>query len=143
MAAENNLWTCTRTRFEKAGVFAQRLENAVSEGVPDVIVNEGPLCAWLENKATKTWPVRPTSKVFGKDGLRPMQVNWLVNAAQRGLHAYVWAGVGVGHQRQTFLVPCQYAEQFNDMARAQLEQYACEIDDLVAALRAGWRGGKG
>lgn len=136
MAAEDNLWQSTRPRLQGAGFFCQRIETSTGDGVPDVWVGKGEFGTWLENKAAPAWPARTTSKIFGAHGLRPAQVVWLLAAAQRGCRAFIWAGVGVGAKRQTFLVPCAQAERFNDMTKADLEQYACTYTQLVATLLA-------
>lgn len=135
MAAESNLWVATRPRLVKAGFFVQRIENSTSDGVPDVWVGRDTCYAWLENKAQRDWPVRATSKVFGKDGLRPGQVVWLMNAARCGVRAWVWAGVGTRQRRKTFLVPASYAERFNDMTQEELLPFECSIDELVAKIK--------
>lgn len=136
MAAESNLWVTTRSRLIKAGFFVQRIEDSISGGVPDVWVGHGPAhYAWLENKAQREWPARATSKVFGKDGLRPGQVVWLMNAARCGVRAYIWAGVGQHKRRKTFLVPASLAEQFNDMTQEDLLPFECSVDELPNKLK--------
>ena len=135
VAAEGNLWQSTRPRLLGAGFVCQRIETSTGDGVPDVWVGRGDYYAWLENKATKQWPVRDTSKVFGSHGLRPEQEVWLLNAHNARLRAFVWAGVGTGHGRQTFLVPCSEAERFNDMTKPELEMYRCSYQQLLVVLQ--------
>ena len=135
MAAENNLWQSTRPRLIRAGFFVQRIENSTSDGVPDVWVGWPDGYAWLENKAVKDWPTRATSKVFGAGGLRKEQIVWHLAASQRGVVAFIWAGVGVGITRQTFLVPGIHAERFNDMTKAELMVWECSLDRLPSVLK--------
>lgn len=135
MAAESNLWQTTRPRLIRAGFFVQRIENSTSDGVPDVWVGWPDGYAWVENKATKEWPVRATSKVFGADGLRKGQIIWHLAASQRGVVAFIWAGVGTGTKRQTFLVPGVHADRFNDMTKTELIVWECSVDRLPTVLK--------
>ena len=134
MAAESNLWRCTRPRLLAAGYLCQRIETSTGDGVPDVWVGDGDGYAWLENKAARAWPARAGTPVFGREGLRPEQIAWHLNAARLRVHAYVWAGVGTGRARQTYLIPCKHAGEFNTMARADLERFVCPIDDLPGRI---------
>jgi len=135
MAAEGNLWQSTRPRLMKAGFFVQRIETTTGEGVPDVWVGWSDGYAWLELKAIPEWPVRSTTRVFGAKGLRKEQINWHIDASQKGVVAFIFVGVGVGYKRQTFLVPSVHAERFNDMTKAELSVWECFIDNLATTLR--------
>lgn len=115
----------------------QRIENSTSEGVPDVWLGWDGGYAWVENKAIPEWPVRATSKVFASKGLRKEQIVWHVAAAQRGVVAFILAGVGKGTARQIFLVPSTEAERFNDMTKAELSVWKTSIDNLPSVLKIG------
>lgn len=135
MAAEGNLWQSTRPRLIRAGFFVQRIETTTGEGVPDVWVGWADGYAWVENKAVTDWPVRASTRVFGNKGLRKEQINWHLDASQKGVVAFIFCGVGVGAKRQTFLVPSQYADRFNDMTKAELMVWKCPIDSLAVTLK--------
>lgn len=142
MAAEGNLWQSTKTRLKEGGFFAQRIETSTAEGVPDVWAgySDRSTYAWLELKAQREWPVRDATKVFGRDGLQPEQIVWLMNAARCRVRAFVLAGVGTGHKRKTFLVPAELADQFNDMTRPQLMEFECPLDQLTQCLKTAQAG---
>lgn len=140
MAAENNLWTSARPRLIEAGFFVQRIETSTGDGVPDVWVGKLGVSAWLENKAIKVWPVRATTKVFGRDGLRPEQINWHIEAVRKGVCAFILAGVGVGAKRQVFLVPSTEAERFNDMTKAELLVWEVSLKTLASVLNVAGKG---
>lgn len=134
MGAESNLWKCTRPHLIEIGCFVQRLETSTAEGVPDVWVGYVNEYAWLENKAVPNAPARPETRVFGSHGLSVEQENWLLNAAQRRVRAWIWAGVGRGARRQTYLVPAHLAGEFNSMPLNRLQPYAVPLAGLAAAL---------
>lgn len=135
IAAEDNLWQSTRPRLIQAGFFAQRIETSTGEGVPDVWVGWPDGYAWLELKAQREWPKRETSKVFGRDGLRTEQIVWHIAASQRGVVTAILCGVGVGAKRQTFLVPSNMCERFNDMTKVELMVWQCSLDELAVTLK--------
>ena len=134
MAAENNLWQTLRPALKEAGFFVQRIENTTGAGVPDVWVANGARYAWLELKAQRAYPARATTPVFGRDGLRTEQENWLTAAHRAGVVAYVVAGVGVGALRTLYAVPATRALEFNRMDRTALAQYAVTVPQLLLRL---------
>lgn len=82
---EQRLWDNMRRHAPK-GVWMQRVENLVGEGMPDVWVAPA---AWVELKAPHL-PKRSTTPLLGKDeGLRPAQINWHLKAAKSGVTSYV------------------------------------------------------
>lgn len=130
MASENNLWQCVRPRLTSAGVFYQRIETSTGEGVPDLWLGTSTGYAWAELKAVPAWPVRASTRVFGSKGLSKEQIVWHLKAAKNGVRAFIFAGVGVGAKRQTFLVPGSHCEAFNDLNKAELTEFALDIDDV-------------
>ena len=71
--------------------FAQRLENFVGEGVPDVVLHlrDGGECHFMELKHRPSAPVHASTPIFsGAYGLRPEQVAWIYSRAIAG--AKVW-----------------------------------------------------
>ena len=137
MAAESNLWDSVRPRLQTAGLFCLRIETSTGTGVPDVWVGGDGFYAWVENKAQKSYPVRPTSKVFASDGLRKEQIAWHAEATRLGVRAFILAGVGVGQGRVLYLVPSSQGEHFNNFTRADLEPYRIQVELLPAILKAG------
>lgn len=137
MGKEANLWSSTRTRLLEAGFFVQRIETSTGEGVPDVWVGWCDGYAWLENKAVTDFPLQDKTRVFGAKGLNPDQKNWHLEAVRRGVRAFVWASVGTGASRMSFLVPSAFADQFNSFGRQDLLVFSCKVDKLAETLRQG------
>lgn len=134
MAAEGNLWQSTRPRLIRAGFFVQRIETTTGEGVPDVWVGWVDGYAWIENKAVTDWPMRASTRVFGNKGLRKEQINWHLDASQKGVHTAILAAVGVGAKRKVFLVDGAHAERFNEMTKTELSQWEVSLSSLATTL---------
>lgn len=76
---EQRLWDAMKRNLP-AGLWMQRIENVVGEGMPDVYV--GASGKWVELKAPSAVPARASTRLLGSEGLRPSQINWhLKNAA--------------------------------------------------------------
>lgn len=137
MAAEHNLWLSVRPALQEAGFFVQRIETTTALGVPDVWLGwQDGGYAWLELKAARAWPAREQTPVFGRDGLRPEQENWLLAAHRAGVRAFVLAGVGTGKGRTLYLVPASAALTFNGACRATLAQWQIALAGLKTGLQA-------
>lgn len=120
---EQKLWD----RFRRAisdDILAQRVENLVGQGWPDVLTLGGPdgFVAWVELKAVESKPARASTRVLGdKKGLSRDQRNWFFEWHRFGGNCFVLVAVG----REHFLVPGGLADQVNDMTMADLAQVAC------------------
>jgi len=77
---EQLLWDALK-RNAPESLWLQRVENVVSEGMPDVYI--GATGAWLELKAPSRIPARDDTPLLGaQNGLRISQINWhLKNAS--------------------------------------------------------------
>lgn len=135
MGKENNLWLSSRPVLKKAGFFTQRIETSTGDGVPDVWVGWEDGYAWIENKSVLCFPKREATRVFGAEGLRVEQVNWHIEATRLRVRAFVFGSVGTGAKRVSYLVPCQYAQQFNGFTKRELEPFLCPVQKLPEALK--------
>lgn len=89
--SEANLWKRMRTGIARLA-FAQRLENLVGEGVPDVVLHlkANGLCAFIELKFRPVMPAKSSTPVFkGGFGLCPEQVAWIHGRAEAGAKVFV------------------------------------------------------
>lgn len=94
--SEANLWKRMREGI-KPFAFAQRLENIVGLGVPDVVLHSrvNGACAFVELKHRPELPVRDSTPVFaGQYGLRPEQVAWIYGRAEVGARVWILAHGG-------------------------------------------------
>lgn len=100
--------------------FAQRIENGVGEGVPDVWIcsRENGRGAWVELKHRSNFPVRVNTPIFaGSSGLRPDQVAWIHGRAQAGAAIFI---LGQCDDRM-WLVHGKYIRELHAWSRAQLD----------------------
>lgn len=96
MKPEARLWARMREGV-KPFAFAQRLENLVGEGVPDVVLHSrvNGCCAFVELKCRPELPVRSSTPVFaGQYGLRPEQIAWIYSRAESGARVWILAQGG-------------------------------------------------
>ena len=76
---EQLLWDAMK-QHTPAALWLQRVENVVGEGMPDVYV--GCSGKWVELKAAERIPIKSTTPLLGRGGMRQSQINWhLKNAS--------------------------------------------------------------
>lgn len=113
--AESAFW---RTLKKKVPGHVMRVENPCMPGTPDVnICQEGGRDFWVEVKDVDDWPKRPSTRVFGNEGLRPDQVLWIRARVKVGGEVYILAKVA----DIILCLPGSEAEGFNEFNRAELE----------------------
>lgn len=116
---EQRLWD--RLRKAAAGrIHAERIENVVGVGRPDVDTLVAGSFVPVELKQVAAWPVRHSTRVLGDKGLSQQQKNW-------HLIWRLWGGtslivVGVGDEIYAF--SGQHADRVNEFSRAQFDLYA-------------------
>lgn len=133
--SEANLWKRMRGGITPFA-FAQRLENLVGEGVPDIILHsrDNGRCALIELKCRVLAPVRANTPVFtGSHGLRPDQVAWIHGRASAGAAIFVLGQCG----EEVWLVHGRYARDLAGMTRVDLDLVA---DWSGSARRTDWAG---
>lgn len=112
--AEQRLWDTMRHRAPR-GLWLQRVENLVAEGMPDVYV-AGP---WVELKAPHR-PVRATTPLLGaKEGLRASQVAWHTKAAAVGIRSFILIRDDSG---RLYLIPGAAATEVNGWTAAECDR---------------------
>jgi len=113
---EQKLWDTFKRNCGKE-FDLERVENLVSDGMPDVYSRE--TGAWIELKAP-TVPKRATTPLLGdSEGLRVSQKNWALNATNRGRTVFVLIRDSEG---ELYLVPGKFAPSMNLMSRDQLRE---------------------
>lgn len=89
---EQRLWD--RLRKAASGrVHAERMENLVGVGRPDVDTLVAGSFVPLELKYVAAWPARTTTKVLGDKGLSQVQKNWHLTWRNWGGHSMIVVGV--------------------------------------------------
>lgn len=88
---EGRLWQRMRPGIAPFA-FAQRIENVVGEGVPDVVLHSrtNGRCAFVELKCRPIAPVRSSTPIFKGDyGLNPDQIAWIYERASAGAAIFI------------------------------------------------------
>jgi hypothetical protein len=128
--------------------MAERVENGLGSGTPDVFYCINGVGGWIENKYRERPPMRDTTVVFpspaGKGpGLRKEQIAWWMQYAKHGGVGAIVAGVGSDtwwfKPSPELLRAFNHLTwaQFNSCARWHLVDRAGE--NLLAQLRGGTR----
>lgn len=113
---EQRLWDAMRKAAPR-GLWLERVENIVGEGIPDVHVG-GARWDWVELKAPNR-PKRETTPLMGaKEGLRQQQINWHVKAESMNLPS--WILIRDTDKKELFLVSNKWADMINDMSVGDL-----------------------
>lgn len=95
-----------------------RVENSCMPGTPDLnVCQEGGREFWVELKDVDDFPARPTTRVFGDEGLRPEQILWIRSQVRVGGEVYILGKV----KDEIFCLPGTEAENFNRYTRSELE----------------------
>lgn len=133
--SEANLWKRMRTGIARFA-FAQRLENLVGEGVPDVVLHSRLTgrCAFIELKYRPELPTRSSTPVFkGGFGLRPEQIAFIHGRATAGAAIFVLGQCG----EEVWLVHGRCARELSSWTTADLN---IQCHWKGSARRTDWEG---
>lgn len=119
MFREKNLWTWLYGGLGSRGHFT-RVENVAAEGTPDVNYAIHSREGWMELKSVESLPVRPTTPVFKSCGLRPAQLEWIVQRTRASGTVFILAKAG----DSVWLVPGYHAVRFNLATLRDLQNLA-------------------
>ena len=108
-----------------------RIENALSSGLPDVSACIAGKDVWLELKYVDKWPARATTKVLNRYGLRPEQINWHIRQTVADGNAFILVGI----ERESYVVDSAYVREINDWTRKDWETKAITFDQLLKSLK--------
>lgn len=114
-------------KIRPKGIRIERVENVVSDGTPDVMLFVPGATVWVELKAPLR-PKRATTRLLGGEGLRQSQLNWMLEATQYQIPAYVLIRDNSG---DTFLIPAACCEGINELTAGELR--AISLADSLAA----------
>lgn len=122
---EQRLWD-TFKRHIPSTVWAQRVENIVADGMPDVYYKaERSQEVWIELKSP-TRPKRASTPLMGeKEGARQSQKNWHRTAQQVGIRSGFLIRDSEG---ELFLVPGSYADEINKFTLAEMREASIASD---------------
>ncbi len=112
--AESRFWKSLKKRIPG---HVMRVENSCMPGTPDVNICQSGRDFWVELKDKDSFPKRPTTRVFGDEGLRPDQILWIKTRVRAGGEVYILGKV----EDAIFCLHGQEAERFNDFTREELE----------------------
>lgn len=112
--AESSFWRSLR---KKIPGHVMRVENSCMPGTPDLNVCQDGRDFWVELKDVDKFPARPTTRVFGDEGLRPEQVLWIIQRTRAGGEVYIVGKV----DNEIFCLHGREAENFNRYTRSELE----------------------
>lgn len=120
---EQKLWDSFAAHVPRH-CWAQRVENGVGAGMPDVLFidREAQINVhWIELKANEKPPARGTTPLLGDaKGMRPEQVNWHIEWAMHGGTSWIVVGIGSGRGRRLALIPGHRAREVNEMSMEQM-----------------------
>ncbi len=123
--SEQRVWDAMK-RSAPPDFWLERIENMVSEGLPDVLCSYVDGCfGFVELKAAKL-PAKETTRVLGSDGLRVSQISWHRKAAAMKLHSFILIRDDANN---LYLLASSHAEFANDMTKAEL---------TAASLASSW-----
>lgn len=128
---EQLLWDAMK-RHAPASLWLQRVENVVGDGMPDVYV--GCSGKWVELKVAKRIPIKPTTPLLGRGGMRTSQINWHLKSASLvdAPLSYVLVGVPGG---KVFLLPGYLAARINSFTLDDLQTNSCTAPTWSDVLR--------
>lgn len=107
---EQRLWDWLRDRLQGQW-FAERIENELRAGVPDVYFSHAKGRGWIELKVLDHWPRLETTRVK-IPSWTAQQRNWMQQHRQHGGHA--WLVVGIEQTGEVLILPDISAAQAID-----------------------------
>lgn len=123
---EQRLWDRFSSNCSSRGLWLQRVENGLVDGMPDVLSISkftGKVC-WIELKYAIE-PARPTTPLLtDARGLSIEQRNWHLNWCKHSGTSYLL----VGTEKRTLLIRGEYADVVNSMPVCDLIELACAHD---------------
>jgi len=131
---EQRLWDRMRARLQ-GKVRLERIENLVSEGIPDVLALVDGRVTPIELKAIEDFPVRISTPLLGTaKGLSVEQRNWHMEWRRWGGTSLVLVGVG---SKVLYVIEGRHADLINEFSREAFEQHALarSWDELAHLLR--------
>jgi hypothetical protein len=121
MKREARLWALVRENLKRPTDRMTRVENLVSDGIPDVNACFGGADVWIELKAPRE-PKRAATALLGGAGNHPLltsQINWFLSQQQAGGVAFIL----VGTDHELFLVEgTLYAREVNEWCTDQFRK---------------------
>lgn len=107
---EQRLWDWLRDRLQGQW-FAERIENELRAGVPDVYFSHAKGRGWIELKVLDHWPRLEGTKVK-IPSWTAQQRNWMQQHRQCGGHA--WLVIGIEQSSEVLILPDISAPQAID-----------------------------
>lgn len=130
---EQKLWDGWRTKRPK-DFWLERIENMVSEGIPDVRVAWRPGGHTFVELKAPIAPKREATPLMKNDGLRISQINWHIKTHSLGGRSWVLIRDDRG---RVLFVPGRLAAEMNQMSYGDLlaESYAHDLHQVYEVLR--------
>lgn len=136
---EQRLSVRTCGNLRDRGIYAERVENLVGSGTPDVLVAAGAgIVTWIEHKVVE-WPVKETTRVQFLHAPTPDQCNWHRMWHQQGCRSIFLISNGFGATAKIFVVPGKHADEVGNMTRAKLTLWETNYNYVAKILKADAR----
>lgn len=129
---ESSLWSKIAPKLCRY-MKLRRIENMVGEGDPDVFMFKEGWVGFMELKA-KDHPKRASTSVFRTGGLRPAQINYLVELHEEVIPAFILAKAG----EKIWLVPSLHALTFNTLTSSELDRVAIWVGAYSKMCAEDW-----
>lgn len=128
---EQLLWDAMKRNAPRA-TWMIRVENVVSDGMPDVyLVGAAGVCVWIELKAP-TRPARDATPLLGRqEGLRQSQINWHMKAVSMGVKTFILVR---DDKHALYLARGENAKELNCMSTAAFRE-SFFVSDWPAAFQ--------
>ena len=127
MRRENGLWQKVRVglgaEIAALGGRLDRVENGVTEGMPDVNGTVLGIDLWVELKNRSEVPRRESTRVLGNLGLNIDQINWHLRHARAGGRSFILVGLG----KELYLAPGCWARELNGWTLLEWRQRGQQI----------------
>jgi len=122
---EKQVWKILKRYFAKHSARANRIENLIGSGFPDVNFCLGGFEGWIEIKAPKA-PKKAKTKLFGSNHkLSQEQKNWFLEQIKAGGKCYIFIAIVDQKKHKAFLlVHGKHADIINDLNCDQLFELA-------------------
>jgi len=133
---EQRLWDTMRRNLPR-DVWAQRMENVMMNGMPDVVTLYNSFWVWTELKCADV-PARGTTPLLGeKRGLSVDQRNWHFECERKGGVSYVLIR---DDEMELYMISNKLCDRINKMTRNEMRNasLASDWNDVAQIIRGVW-----
>lgn len=133
---EQRLSDRTGRNLRSEGVYAERIENTVGSGTPDLLTAYKDQILWIEHKVVE-WPKKKTTRVQFLHAPTPEQLNWHKIWTQHGRRSIFLISNGDGPASRIFGVDGSLGDDLAAMTQEALEKHELTYGALIHHIQ-GW-----